>query len=75
MKSTDKQVELLQAITDGKQIYNVSEARFYSRYSYDHPGYITLEYPTDMHINDPYFKATLTAAGRIHVQKLENITV
>jgi hypothetical protein len=73
MKSVDKQVELLRAIIDGKHIYNMNEARFYSRFKHEYPRCITLDYPEEAHMNDPYFKATLTLEGRTHVKRLEMV--
>lgn len=76
MKSTGEVVALLTAIVDGKQIYSMEAARFYSRFKAEHPSCITLEYAdNNMHPTDPYFKATLTGAGKNYLRQLEGALV
>lgn len=70
MKKTYKIIELLESIGEQRDITDLREATWLNRFNYEHPMYVHLvhnEEPTG-----PYFKATLTNAGRRYIEELQH---
>ena len=71
MKKPYRIIEALEEIKNGKEVYELDNARWLAGLRSSHPDYLTLEYPSDPKPGELYFYAKLMPQGLIYLNQLK----